>query len=266
VKKKVNSKILANDVLFFPGHANIVAFKLDSSIIITDTGRNIHDARSIRSEVEEYFGGKITTVIITHLHSDHTNSLPLYPDCDIIASNQTIKYLQKANRKKIKGMPTVFPTIGFEDQYVIEEGKHKVLVKRTGGHTPDSSYLYSSEHNLLIAGDNLRSDFLWGGRQSDPETWLSAFKEYVSYNTECIISGHGEVFNRDEVKILINLILKMKKITFDLIKENRSLEEMIVKLNKIQPKKGTAIFIHDSTVTKWTKFWVKSLKRKSKPK
>ena len=114
----MNSIKLSDEVLYFPGHANIVAFRLDSSIVITDTGRNIQEARNIRSEIEKYFGRKITTVIITHLHSDHTHSLPLYPDCDVIASNLTIKYLKKANRKKIKGLPTVFhrchqKTIGF---------------------------------------------------------------------------------------------------------------------------------------------------------
>ena len=121
---------LAADILYFPGHANIVAFKLGSFILISDTGRNIQEAKDIRTEIESYFNGKITHIIITHFHSDHTHSLPLFADCVVIASEQTKKFLAQAKRKQIAGLPIVSPTIAFKDQHIIQEGKHKVLVKK----------------------------------------------------------------------------------------------------------------------------------------
>ena len=56
----------------------------------------------------------------------------------------------------------------------------------------------------------------------------------------------------------------MKKLTFDLIKNDKSVEEIIVELNKLQPHDQTSVFIHDSTVIKWAKFWIKSAKREKK--
>ncbi len=257
-KDRLNSIRLTADILYFPGHANIVAFKLESSIIISDTGRNIQDARDIRLEIESYFGGKITHVIITHFHSDHTHSLPLYADCIVIASEQTKKFLDQANRKQIEGLPPVSPTIAFKDQYIIQEGKYKVLVKKTGGHTSDSSFIYSPSHSLLIAGDNLRSDFLWGGKEGNPEKWLFAFEEYLSLDPRFIISGHGELITREQLEALVSLIKEMKILTLALNEKKKSEKDIITQLNNIQPPKETSIFIHDSTVTKWARFWIKS--------
>ena len=249
---------LAADILYFSGHANIVAFKLGSFILISDTGRNIQEAKDIRTEIESYFNGKITHIIITHFHSDHTHSLPLYADCVVIASEQTKKFLAQAKRKQIAGLPIVSPTIAFKDQHIIQEGKHKVLVKKTGGHTSDSSYIYSPGHKLLIAGDNLRSDFLWGGKEGNPEKWLIALEEYLSLDTAFIISGHGEIITRDPLKALVSLIKEMKILTLALNEKKKSEIEIIAQLNNIQPPKETSIFIHDSTVTKWARFWIKS--------
>jgi glyoxylase-like metal-dependent hydrolase (beta-lactamase superfamily II) len=254
-KDKLDSIKLATDILYFPGHANIISFKLGTTVIISDTGRNIKDARSIRSEIESYFGRKITHVIITHFHSDHTHSLPLYADCVVIASEQTKKFLARAKRKQIEGLPIVSPTIAFKDQYIIEEGNNKVLIKKTGGHTSDSSFIYSPGHKLLIAGDNLRSDFLWGGKEGNPEKWLCAFEEYLSLDTTFIISGHGEIITRDQLEVLVSLIKEMKALTLTLNEKKMSEIEIITQLNNIQPLKETSIFVHDSTVTKWARFW-----------
>jgi hypothetical protein len=110
----------------------------------------------------------------------------------------------------------------------------------------------------LIAGDNLRSDFLWGGKEGKPEKWLFVFEEYLSLDTTFIISGHGEIITRDQLKALVSLIKEMKILTLALNEKKKSEIEIIAQLNNIQPPKETSIFIHDSTVTKWARFWIKS--------
>lgn len=251
---------LSKDILYFPGHANIVVLNLGSKSLMIDCGRNITEASKIRGEAESLFKNKIEYVALTHFHSDHTHSLPLFSDCQIIASNQLVKFLKAAKRKPAKNFPLVFPNVVFEEEYVIKESDFEVIVKQTGGHTPDSSYVYSPKHKLLVAGDNIRSDFLWGGRHSDPDKWIFALKEYVSFDIDYIIIGHGEIMKKEEVNLILEYVLEVKQIILDFLEKSKNDKKIIPKVKEIKPRGVFEVFIHDDTITKWYKFWKKKLK------
>ncbi|MFX0124621.1 MAG: MBL fold metallo-hydrolase [Candidatus Hodarchaeota archaeon] len=248
----LQSEQLAENILFFPGHANTVALKLEQKAIIIDVGRNIHEARKIRNTVETSFKTKIDTVVLTHFHSDHTHSLPLYSDCEIIASQQLIKFLIATKRKNLK-----VPKASFEQEHIIEDSSYKVVVKQTGGHTPDSCYLVSLGHKLLMAGDNLRTDFLWGGRQSNPEEWISALQEYISFDVNYIIPGHGEIMTTEEVRAITQYVLEIRDFLHSLLQDGKKTEEVVGLVNKEKPPSQTKVCIHENTLIKWYKFWKK---------
>lgn len=241
---------LAENILYFPGHANIVALKLDQRAIIIDVGRNYQEAQKIRDIVETNFRTKIDTVVLTHFHSDHTHSLPLYTDCGIIASHQLIKFLIAAKRKNLK-----VPKASFERKQIIEDGSFKVIVKQTGGHTPDSTYVFSPNHKLLMAGDNLRTDFLWGGRQSNPEDWISALQEYISFDVDYIIPGHGGIMTKEEVSAIAEYTVELREFMQNLLQEKVKENEIVTRVNTEKPPKHTQVYIHESTLVKWYKFW-----------
>ncbi len=262
-KKKIQKSILlSKDILYFPGHANIVVLNLGTKSLLIDCGRNLVEAGQIRREAESIFKNKIEYVILTHLHSDHTHSLPLYSDCQIIASKLLTKYLIAAKRKPVKYFPLVYPNIIFDEEYTLKESDWEILVKQTGGHTPDSTYIYSQKHKLLAVGDNLRSDFLWGGRQSDPEKWILALEEYISFDLEHIIIGHGDIFTKKEVQEILIYIIDVKKVIGDLLEGDRTNEEIIQRVKDVKPRGKFGVFIHDDTIIKWYEFWKKKKKRK----
>ena len=251
-EEPLESKQLAGDILFFPGHANIVALKLEQKVIIVDAGRNINTAKRIRNAVESSFGTKIETVILTHFHSDHTRSLGVYSDCEIIASKQLIKFLIAAKRKDLK-----VPPPSFEEEQIIEDGPFKVIIKQTGGHTPDSTYVFSPRHKLIMAGDNLRTDFLWGGKQSNPEHWISALQEYVSFNVDYIVPGHGGLMTKEEVSAIAEYTVELREFMHDLIHEGIKENEIVSQVNAEKPPRQTPVYIHESTIIKWFKLWKK---------
>ncbi|MHA2296135.1 MAG: MBL fold metallo-hydrolase [Candidatus Hodarchaeales archaeon] len=259
MKKKERQKTvqLTKDILYFPGHANIVVLNLGTKSLMIECGRNIFEASEIRSESESLFNNKIEYVVLTHFHSDHTRSLPLFADCQIIASKQLTKYLKAAKRKPAKNFSLVYPNVVFEEEYTIKEPDFDVIVKQTGGHTPDSSYVYSPKHKLLATGDNLRSDFLWGGRKNDPDKWISALKEYVSFDVDHIIIGHGEIMTKEEVNTILEHVLEVKKVMSELLEENKENKEIMLKTKEVKPRGEFGVFIHDDTLSKWYKFWKK---------
>jgi len=259
--KKTQQPIqLSQDILYFPGHANIVVLNLGSKSLMIDCGRNITEATKIRSEAESLFKNKIEYVALTHFHGDHTHSLPLFSDCQIIASNQLVKFLKAAKRKPERNFPLVFPNVVFEEKYVIKESDSEIIIKQTGGHTPDSSYVYSPKHKLLATGDNIRSDFLWGGRHSDPDKWIFALKEYVSFDINYIIIGHGEIMKKEEVNLILEYVLEVKKMIIDFLEKNKNEKEIILKGKEIKPRGEFEVFIHDDTIIKWYKFWKKKIR------
>jgi glyoxylase-like metal-dependent hydrolase (beta-lactamase superfamily II) len=251
-EEPLQSEQLAKDILFFPGHANIVALKLEQKAIIIDAGRNIHTARRIRDAVESSFKTKIDTLILTHFHSDHTHSLGLYSDCEIIASQQLVKFLIAAKRKNLK-----VPKASFEEEQIIVDGAFKVIIKQTGGHTPDSCYVFSPRHKLLMTGDNLRTDFLWGGKQSNPEHWISALQEYVSFDVDYIIPGHGLIMTREEVRAIADYTVELREFINNLIQEKVKENEIVSRVNEEKPPRQTQVYIHESTIIKWFKYWKK---------
>ncbi|MHA2247883.1 MAG: MBL fold metallo-hydrolase [Candidatus Hodarchaeales archaeon] len=261
MKKKETQKPiqLSKDVLYFPGHANIVVLNLGSKSLMIDCGRSFAEAGEIRGEAELLFKNTIEYVVLTHFHSDHTHSLPLFSDCQIIASNRLMKFLKAAKRKPARNFPLVFPNVVFEKEYILKESGFEVIIKQTGGHTPDSSFVYSPVHKLLVAGDNLRSDFLWGGRQSNPDKWISALKEYVSFDVHHIIIGHGEIMTKEEVNSIIKYVLDVKRVMAKFIEEFKNDKEIIEEIKEIKPRGEFSVFIHDDTITKWYKFWKKKI-------
>ncbi|MFX1515344.1 MAG: MBL fold metallo-hydrolase [Promethearchaeota archaeon] len=241
---------LAENILYFPGHANIVALKLEQKTIIIDVGRNFKEAQQIRDTVETRFGTKIETVILTHFHSDHTHSLPLYSDCEIVASQQLIKFLIAAKRKNL-----TVPKASFDREQIIVDGSFKVIAKQTGGHTPDSTYVYSPNHKLLMAGDNLRTDFLWGGRQSNPDDWISALQEYISFDVDYIIPGHGGIMSKEEVRAITEYTVELRDFMQNLLQEGVKENKIVSHVNTEKPPQHTQVYIHESTIIKWYKYW-----------
>jgi glyoxylase-like metal-dependent hydrolase (beta-lactamase superfamily II) len=257
-KKETPESIqLSKDIMYFPGNANIVVLNLGTKSLMIDCGRNIKQATVIRREAETLFKNKIEFVVLTHFHSDHTHSLPLFSDCQIIASKQLDKILRAVKRTPIKNFSLVYPNVVFEEEHILKENDFEIIIKETGGHTPDSTYVFSSRHKLLAVGDNLRSDFLWGGQKSDPEKWISALEEYSSFETEYIIIGHGEIMTREEVSAILQYVLEVKKVILNFIKGGKNDNEIIKNVKEIKPQGQFGVFIHDTTIIKWYKYWKK---------
>ncbi|MFX1504096.1 MAG: MBL fold metallo-hydrolase, partial [Promethearchaeota archaeon] len=170
------------------------------------------------------------------------------------------KFLKVAKRKPIKNLPLVFPNVVFNQKYILKDGDNEIIIKETGGHTPDSTFVYSKKHKVLAVGDNLRSDFLWGGRKSDPEKWISSLKEYVSFDTDYVIIGHGDIMTRDEVNDIFTYVLEVKNKMLKLIKEDLTNQEIIDHVKEIPPRGLFQVFIHEDTIIKWSKFWMKNTK------
>ena len=231
----MNYEKISENVFAFIGPSNLTALIFPTKVVMIDVGRKIPEMKEIRREIEKISGKKVETVILTHFHSDHTHGLPVFSDCKIISSKLLAKRLKEAKRKLLDGVEVVYPNETFDDQLDIQDEDIQIMIKQTGGHTDDSTYVYCPKFKVLATGDNLVVNATPGASKGcDPELWIHALEEYLSLDVEHFIPGHGPVSGREKVKELLDYISKVGKVMKELIKEGKSKEEILKAAGKVE--------------------------------
>ena len=246
-----------------PAYANVTALVFPKRVVMVDCGIRLPAVMEIRREIEGISKRKVETVILTHFHSDHTRALPAFSDCRIISSNLLLKNLKQAGRKPPEGFELTFPNETFDDQLEFQDGDIRLIIKRTGGHTDGSTYVYCPNYKVIVAGDNLWINYYpWGGaRNGDPDLWIQALQEYLSLDTEFFIPGHGPVGRKDNVTELLDYIKNVRKVMKEPIALGKTEEEIL--------KAGDEVEYHisgiakPSTLKRWCKVWRKQASRES---
>lgn len=232
---------------------NIAAFVLPSQIIFIDSGMYLSLIKEFRQKLEKETRRKTSALIITHPHGDHIYGMKAFSDCRIISSKETSDRIRQSRndltQEKIDEMkknsedPSLFqdfeiliPTETFKSKLEIEDFDEKLIIKRTGGHTEGSSYIYYPTAKALIAGDNLFiNSFPWAGDPSaNPQKWIDSLKEYLSLDVDYFIPGHGTVSTKDKVQEYLDYFEKVVVLMLKLITEGYQEEMVIKKANEVE--------------------------------
>ncbi|MDO8124866.1 MAG: MBL fold metallo-hydrolase [Candidatus Hermodarchaeota archaeon] len=249
-------KITDNCYALFNG-VNTTAFILPSQVVMIDAGarRPPIEMQAVRRQIESLASQPVKTVILTHFHSDHTHSLPFYSDCTIIASTRLAKHLHDAKRKTLPGFPVVAPTKLFEDSLELQEGTVRLVIRRTGGHTDDSSYIFCSKERVLVAGDNLMPGYPWGGKGSSLHQWIRALQEYLTLDLDTIIPGHGPLMTKTFVQDRLAFMLKVQATMQECISQGKSEKEVLAAADAISYQKPLSPQAKPQVLRRWYKNW-----------
>ena len=232
---------------------NVAAFVLPSQIVFIDSGMYLPVIKEFREKLEAETGRKTSTLVITHPHGDHIYGTKAFEDCRIVSSKETSDRIRHSRKeltperieemKKNSEDPSLFdgieiliPTETFEHKLEIEDFDEKLIIKRTGGHTEGSSYIYYPSAKALMAGDNLFIDsFPWAGDPTaNPQKWIDTFKEYLSMDVDYFIPGHGPVSKKDKVQEYLDYFEKVIVLMRKLITEGHSEERVLERANEIE--------------------------------
>lgn len=250
-------ELVTNNVYAMINGVNTTALVLLAQVVMIDAGarRPPAEMQKVRKQIEALANKPVKTVILTHFHSDHTHSLPFYADCTIIASTRLAKHLHDAKRKTLPGFPAVIPTELFENSFELQDETVHLIVKRTGGHTDDSSYVFCPEYRVLATGDNLMPGYPWGGKGSSLHHWIRALQEYLTLDIDAIIPGHGPVLTKAFVEDRLAFMLKVQSTMQECIGQGKSEKEVLSAADAIPYLKPLSPQAKPQVLRRWYKNW-----------
>jgi glyoxylase-like metal-dependent hydrolase (beta-lactamase superfamily II) len=239
--------------------ANLTIYNLSSYLVLIDAGGRIDEMKDWRKKIERHHDKKIKKVILTHFHSDHTNSLPAFSDCEIIANKQLSDNLKQANRKKQKNHNLISPNVVFDEKYLIIDDIVKLVIKHTGGHTSGSSYIFCPNYKVINVGDNLfANSYTWGGAKgANPESWIKALEEYLALDVNHVVPGHGPVCGKTELEKWLEYIKEVKEVIIKEINKGKVKDDVLKEADKVVYDVPAPPFSKKSTLTTWYNFWKK---------
>lgn len=212
--EKVNENLIWTE----EGFGNSTAISLGTKVVVIDSMLNWNLAKTWRKIIEDTFNQQVFCLILTHAHDDHVLGNQIFKDVPIIACSHIRKIMvQKCKEEwhpdELKnwdeGIQIVLPTIVFDTELKLYDEETHLIVKVTNGHTLGSSYLWESKSKTLIAGDLVFNRvFPYGVDPTcDLRLWQKAMEELISLDPEIIISGHGPMATKDDLKEINSFFL-----------------------------------------------------------
>jgi glyoxylase-like metal-dependent hydrolase (beta-lactamase superfamily II) len=137
----------------------------------------------------------------------------------------------------------------------LKEGNIRLIINRTGGHTDDSSYVYSPQQKVLVAGDNLMPGYPWGGKGSSLHYWVRALQEYLALDVDFIIPGHGPLMTKIVVQERLAFMLKVQASMQESISQGKSEKEVLAAASAIPYQKPLSPQAKPQILRRWYKNW-----------
>lgn len=145
------------------GRGNFGAISLPNYSVTIDASMYPPVAKEFRTYMETTTGTPVTKLILTHYHGDHVFGNQIFKDCQIISSRAldtrmrevatsqwTRVQLEEAAKLRpdsygmldLDKLEITFPTDVFDESFKITDEGFEIMVKRVGGHTIGSSFVY----------------------------------------------------------------------------------------------------------------------------
>lgn len=202
------------------GKGNIGAIELNNYTVVVDSTISTKNATAFRRSLESQVKSPIQKLILTHYHSDHTLGIPVFRDCEIIASEPY---------KRLKRSAKYQTTLTFEKSLALKDEDLTVEIVLAQGHTSDSSYVYFPCEKTLFSGDLIfAKTFFYAGDQTfNPERWLEALKKLLSIEIDVVVPGHGPVCGKEEIVAYINFFEDTCSTVKELVKSGAKKRDVI---------------------------------------
>ncbi|MCK6549469.1 MBL fold metallo-hydrolase [Myxococcota bacterium] len=209
---------IAKDVWLYRGYfSNSAVFVLPSRVVVVDSQVSPRAGAHLASEIAKVTPLPVTHVINTHYHGDHTGGNAAFPGAEIIASDDTRRFVHERDAERVEyadtfGLafadvhPTIPPTRTFTGRLELELDGEKLEVVQLGRvETPDACVVIWPSHRVVACGDGVATHdypylgvpFLDEGLRDDG-SWLGFLASLRRLRPLHLLPGHGPALSGEE--------------------------------------------------------------------
>jgi glyoxylase-like metal-dependent hydrolase (beta-lactamase superfamily II) len=217
----------------------ILSIGNDGIILVDDQYAPVTE--KMKSVIANITNKPIKFVINTHWHPDHVGGNERLGEAGaIIIShdnvrkrlsndqffeliNQTIPALSK------KGLPI----ITFSDNMTFYQNNDEIRISYLdNGHTDGDSAVYFTQNNVIHVGDDFSDraypfmDLSTGGSIDGLISSLQSIISMINNDTK-VVAGHSGISNQTKVKDYVGMLIDVRSVISNMIKEGKTLDEII---------------------------------------
>jgi cyclase len=177
----------------------------------------------MKQKVLKYIDDKITEY--KESMKDHNNS------SEVAETQGLIKYWSKRKQEIEGGFEIIVPNVRFSDRMTLQLGDITLnLIYFGKGHSKSDILIHIPEEKVLISGAVIGKDIpdthYWHEIDRDITRWISVLKMLTENidDIEYVIPGHGEILNKESVKLSYNYYSEMLNRVKDAKRKGNTLE------------------------------------------
>jgi cyclase len=251
--------ISSNFYIAFASHLEVNATKLtDSMYVIQGSGGNVilsigNDGiilvddqyapvtKKMESVIANITNKPIKFVINTHWHPDHVGGNERFGEAGaIIVSHENVRerlsndqFFEIINQTIPALSKKGLPIITFSDNMTFYQNNDEIRINYLdNGHTDGDSAVYFTQNNVIHVGDDFSDrsypfmDLSSGGSVDGLISSLQSILSMINKDTK-VVAGHSEISNQTKVKDYLNMLIDVRGVIGNMIKEGKSLDEII---------------------------------------
>lgn len=171
--------------------------------VVVDTAATVERAELLRTEVERIAGSRVTTVVDTHMHGDHTfGNCVFAPEATFVSHDNARRGMAEAGLGLTRLWPDVkwgdvqvtLPQITFADRLTLHTGDTTVELAHLGpAHTTGDVVAWLPEQKVLFAGDIVMNGATPFCLMGSVEGTLRAIRRLADLRPAVVVPGHGPV-------------------------------------------------------------------------
>lgn len=147
------------DIVLFigPTYESLATAFIDGDrVLLVDALASEADAELMRQHIEETLGKRVTTIVLTHCHTDHMAGVRLFPEAEILAQRLFMyTFMERRDRPRSEYRDFVQPTSVIDQQLTIPWGRHTLNVFHNPGKTVCTLNIDVPSADMLFVGDHI---------------------------------------------------------------------------------------------------------------
>lgn len=241
---KIKANKVASNIYYLEGRGGNIGVLVGSDGVMLIDNQFAPLTDKIVASVEEISSAKVTYLVNTHYHGDHSGGNENFKnmEVEIIAHSNVMRRLKTSfddpiMDRKVEAKPESFwPTVNlpFSETRLSLYGEELSIVHVPSSHTDGDVMVHFKKANVIHAGDafvRYGFPFLDVAAGGSIDGFIAAQEKILSLadSDTKIIPGHGGISTIDDVKELLTMLKETRKIIADEKSNGVALEDLIPK-------------------------------------